>query len=340
MSVCTRKSDGQIFVQWKEDGKTRRKYFGKGEGAKGEAVQYNAVVTRKTVTGHAGGPQFAQLVKEYLQAKRAAMPAESLKNLSYKLHGVILPAIGHLQVHNITPERLDRYVQARAASVKMTTIHRELSDVRAILNWAVKRRLILASPMIGFEMPTRDDAVILPVGHEEIQQIIAHSADHLKRAMLLSFFCGLRPGAVELLSMRYNQINWSAGSVTVISAKKGGIQRREVPIHQSLPLREWFEQDGCDPERHIITWNGKPIKRLKTAWNMAKKRAGVGGRRIPMYSLRHSFVTTLLHSGIDLKSIADISGHDERTMLKHYAHSMDAARKAAINTLPDLAPPK
>ena len=63
------------------------------------------------------------------------------------------------------------------------------------------------------------------------------------------------------------------------------------------------------------------------------------GRRIPLYSLRHAFVTNLLHQGVDLRTVADISGHDEMTMLKHYAHSMDAVRKETIKKLPSLHPP-
>jgi len=158
MSVCTRK-DGQVFVQWKEGGKTRRKYFGNGPDSREQARQYNAAVTRRTVTGGVGGLRFNDLVIEYLRAKRATMPEQSLKNLGYKLAGVIVPAIGHLQVQNITPERLDRYVSERSKTVKNTTIHRELSDIRAILNWSVRRRLIHHNPMSGFQLPARDDAV-------------------------------------------------------------------------------------------------------------------------------------------------------------------------------------
>ncbi len=55
-----------------------------------------------------------------------------------------------------------------------------------------------------------------------------------------------------------------------------------------------------------------------------------------MYAIRHVFVSMLLHSGIDLHTIADIAGHDERTMLQHYAHTLDAARENAIATLPAL----
>jgi hypothetical protein len=44
----------------------------------------------------------------------------------------------------------------------------------------------------------------------------------------------------------------------------------------------------------------------------------------------------LLHCGVDLQTIADISGHDVATMLKHYAHSMSASRQDAISQLPTL----
>lgn len=335
MSVCTRK-DGTIFVNWMDGGTRKRKYFGHGVKAMAEAVRFNEQITAPAPGRKEHGPTFAMIAEQYVAVKAVSMSAVSLENLLYKLNGTILPQIGKVAANRITPELLDRYVAERARSVKRTTIHRELSDIRAVLRWAVARRLLPVNPMAGFEMPRRDDTIVLPLAHHEIQAIIDHSPEHLRRAMLLSFFCGLRPGAVELLSIRYNQVNWSAGTITIISAQKGGIDRREVPIHSGLPLRQWFEMDGADPERHVITWQGKPVHSLKRSWATAKRMAGVGGRKIPPYALRKSFVTTLLHLGVDPETIAKIAGHDVQTMLKHYAHSSSAAAQAAIAKLPDL----
>lgn len=303
-----------------------------------EAVRFNEKITNPAAVRQVHGPVFTELANAYLQAKVTSMSKVSMDNLLYKLKGVILPEIGNTLAMSLNHETIDRYIAKRSGSVKNTTIHRELSDVRAILRWSVRRQLIPRNPIEGIEMPKRDDETILPLSQVEIEGIIAHSPNHLKRAMLLSFFCGLRPGAVELLSITYNQINWSAMSITIISADKGGVERREIPVHDGLPLREWFEADGCDPERHIITWQGKPVQKIARAFTSAKKRAGVGGRKIPMYAVRHAFVTTLLHLGVDLRTVADISGHDVNTMLKHYAHSMSAQRQAAINQLPTLHP--
>ncbi len=87
---------------------------------------------------------------------------------------------------------------------------------------------------------------------------------------------------------------------------------------------------------HIITWHDKPIKSLKTAINTAKRKVKVSDRKITMYNLGNAFVTTLLHLGVDIHTIANISGHDVRTMLKHYAHAMDDVRLSAIGRLPTL----
>jgi integrase len=117
-----------------------------------------------------------------------------------------------------------------------------------------------------------------------------------------------------------------------MSARKGGITRREVPIHPSLPLREWYQQDG---DGHIITYRGKPVGKVRKAWENAKKKAGISGK-VPLYALRHSFVTALLHSGIDIHTIASISGHSVATMLQHYAHASTTAKQNAIAALHPL----
>jgi integrase len=337
MSVCIR-ADGTIFVNWSESGKKKRKYFGKDLKAMAEAVRFNVSITLPPAPQQLQGPVFTELVNAYLAAKVASMSTVSMDNLVYKLQGVILPALGDLEVMRMNFATIDDYIAVRARKVKHTTIHRELSDVRAILRWAVRRQLIPRNPIEGFEMPRRDDAQILPLAQGEIEAIIAHSPEHLRRAMLLSFFCGLRPGAVELLSIRYNQVNWSAMSITIISARKGGLVRREIPIHGSLPLRQWFEDDGADPARHIITWQGQPVQKIARAFTRAKKAAGVGGRKIPMYALRHAFVSSLIRLGVDIRTIADMAGHDVATMLKHYAHGMDETRRNAISMLPDMHP--
>jgi integrase len=83
-----------------------------------------------------------------------------------------------------TPDVIDQYVKTRLATgrelqngtvryPKRTTIHLELSDISAILNWAVERRYITHNPIAKYKKPKRDDEVIQPPTHSEISALMA-----------------------------------------------------------------------------------------------------------------------------------------------------------------------
>ena len=105
---------------------------------------------------------------------------------------------------------------------------------KAVLNWSVARRpqLIPLNPIRDYKLPKKDDAIIPPPTNAETTAILKHAAPHLKRAITLSYYIGLRPGAVELLSLTWDRINWDTENILIISAKKGGPEKRMVPIHK------------------------------------------------------------------------------------------------------------
>jgi integrase len=114
--------------------------------------------------------------------------------------------------------------------------------------------------------------------------------------------------------MTWQNIDLIGGNIVVKSADKGGLKKRVVPvIDQEFAelLATWLENDLADkktPSDPVVTFNGKPIKTLKTAWNAAKKRARIT-RQIRKYDLRHSFATKLLDNGADLKHVSSLLGH-------------------------------
>ena len=141
-------TDGRWFVQYLDKlrpGKKKREYFGRGEKAEIKARKYNeslALKKRGSRKKDNHSAFFVDLVNEYATARLAHIQETTLENFMYKMKGVILPQLGRIRAMNITPKRLDAYVKNRLKTVKKTTIHRELSDIRAVLNWAVRRRLI------------------------------------------------------------------------------------------------------------------------------------------------------------------------------------------------------
>lgn len=368
MSVHQTK-DGRWHVKYYINGKAKKEYFGRGlEGEqkahdRDQELKSTKIIkpyTRRSTKVEA--PTFGALANEYITAKTADISKSSLKNLWYKLTGVILPEIGHIQVTRLTHKRLDQYVQKRLAtpvtkrigsmanpkkvivkdqdgSIKMTsrsTVHRELSDIQAILNWGVQRKYFLQNPVMGHRKPQRDDEIIPPLTEAETKSILAHASPHLVRALYLSFYTGLRPGQAELFGITWDHVDWKKKTIFIISAKKGGPSYRNIPIHSTLmkKLEEWHQADKTN--RHIITWKDQPVKSVKKSFNAAKVRAGIT-RRIRMYDFRHAAITHMLSQGGDLKSVSEIAGHSRTdTTTKIYHHTNTALLRQQIDRLPDL----
>ena len=198
MSVHTRK-DGQVFVKYYiklTDGKRKekREYFGSGFKAETKAhkrndeLKHGGDIAQYEKQGKTAAiPSFRELTEEYLKSKSNELPATSIKNMFYKLKGTILPELGHIEANRITTHRLDLYVKKRlktpvikrmgrkiikkvalknddgsVRTISKTTVHRELSDIIAILNWSVARGHISNNPAAGYKKPKRDDVIIRP----------------------------------------------------------------------------------------------------------------------------------------------------------------------------------
>ncbi|MBW1778187.1 MAG: tyrosine-type recombinase/integrase [Deltaproteobacteria bacterium] len=321
-------------------------------------------------TPKAFSPTFAEIANEYIQSKYGSWNHVSIQNWLYKMDAVILPEIGHLSAVNVTPSVMDKYVSKRLnapvqtpitygagrtlkkkkialtsngkpRTIKRTTIHREISDIKAVLSWAEKREYITHNPLSRYQMPKRDDEIIPPPTAGEIQAILSHASDHVQRALLLSYYLGLRPAQQELYTLRWTDIDFDRQTAFIRSAEKGGLKKRSVPIHPHLMplLASWYEIDrGADipPESPIIRFRGKPIARIKYAWENAKKKAGIT-RRLRLYDFRHAFATYLLESGADLKAVSEMLGHTQiYTTTKIYQHLSPRLYRDAVNKLPGL----
>jgi len=365
--------DGRWIVQYRDKSKKSgysRKYFGRGLEGEKQARSRNDELNLGSYTPRtprASSQKFEDLATEYMAAKLGTMEKTSMDALLYKLDGVILPEIGHFQAVKISPRRMDKYIAKRLKQnvtvwtghqknrkrkilldengdprkITRSTVHREISDILAILNWAVKREYIKSNPLANYEKPKRDDAIIEPPTLNEIRDLIIHSADHLCRCLLISFYTGLRPGEKELLSLKWTAVDLEAETILVRSSRKGGPRSRLVPIHPAFlkMMTKWKVEDKDKKIPEIITYRGRPVQRIKTAFNAAKKRAGIT-RRLRIYDFRHSFATTVLGEEGDLKSASEIMGHSRtETTMKIYQHTNTKLHRKTINKLPELTLP-
>jgi integrase len=336
--------DGRWIVKFPDPEKpsgSKREYFGRGAAAELAARSRDKELGLKRTKPRQddeSGPTFKDLSLEYLLAKN--FQGDSARSVETKLKAVINPAIGDIPAIRLTHDDLSRYVRKRLQSVKATTVCRDLAMIQAVMNWSVKRRppLIPINPLRGFSPPEADDAIISPPTSAEISEILKHAHERLRRFIIISWYTGARPGSVEVLSLEWGAVSWENKTIRIISAKKGGVRSRDVPIHPDFfeELKAWKE---ADVKRgyvgYIIHCARKRIQRIDGAWKITKKRAGIQ-RRIRLYDLRHFFVTSAIEAGCDYKTLSDVVGSNPETLRRHYQHVSNAARVDLIERMPSL----
>lgn len=354
MSVQQHK-DGRWYVAgrkgyWPQEPGRTKEYFGRG--ASGEA----AARVRDTELGgrkkkEVAGPTFYELAIEYL-ARKDFNP-NSRTEINIMLSSIILPAIGHRRAIRLTHADMDLYVGMRRSHktrkgtyLKDSTIRREITAIKAILNWSTKRRppLIAFNPVATYQAPEPDDDVIIPPTSDEAEAIYQAASEHLRRAIVLSWYLGLRPGAVELLSLKWADVSIDVGIIKVRSAHKGGPRHRDVPIHPGLKpyLTEWARADRAQwkiadiGRRPVIHYHGRPIKAIQTSWAGALERAGIK-RRIRPYDIRHFAITNMLSSGGDIGAVSHVVGSSPETIRRHYQHVSREMTRRTVELIPELS---
>ena len=102
---------------------------------------------------------------------------------------------------------------------------------------------------------------------------------------------------------------------------QGAIQSQKrkpvVPITDSLmaPVTEAVHNSLSG---RVIEFKGQPVKSIRTSFNKARKRAGLGTDVSP-YVLRHTGATLLASEGVDLRQIAGMLGHTVMKTTEMYA---------------------
>lgn len=250
-----------------------------------------------------------------------------------------------LEEHGETPlAEVDAAVLQRmqdsmaAAGNRASTIRRKMGVVRAVMRWAQRSGMLNALPVFP-ALPRAQHTRYVPPSPAEVAAIFHAASDHLRRVIVLGYYVGMRVGECELLRLTWQDVDMDAGLIRVPNAHKGNAEPwREVPIQRQIEplLRQWHEADAASGMEYVVHYHGKPVRKIKTAWTAALRRAGIT-RRIRPYDLRHGFATQIIAGGADVGTVAALMGHTSPVMvLKHYQHVLDSQKRAAIAALPRM----
>lgn len=339
-----RKSPFVVYWTNPFTGKSESKAFGLLEEAKKHDafIKYQLKYERDTFrrmeeTKQSQRNTLESTLYQYLKDKQ--MDAQNLERTLFAVKG-ILSRYGDYELHLIDmPCLQDMKGWLTTTGNKWATIRRKMGIIKAMLRWAYRGGRLTVLPLFPV-LPQAQHARYVPPTQEEVSMIYHVAPEHLRRVIVLGYYFGLRVGQSELLRLHWEDVDLVSGVIRVPNAKKGASEMwRDVPIRDDLlpHLRQWLSADAERAIEHVVTYRGKPIKKINTAWKCALKASGIT-RHIRPYDLRHGFATEAIAADVDIGTVANLMGHSSPSMVwKHYQHVRDSQKKAAVEALP--APP-
>jgi integrase len=110
------------------------------------------------------------------------------------------------------------------------------------------------------------------------------------------------------------------------AAPKGARARPdESTVREHLRRRRRSVRDG---ETHVVSWNGRPIRSVKSAMEAASRRAGLKGDATA-HVLKHTAITWAISEGMDVEDAADWFDTTATTLESvHRAHSPEHQESA------------
>jgi integrase/recombinase XerD len=217
------------------------------------------------------------------------------------------------------------------------TVEGRMSALRFLYKKTLKRRDITYDDLIFPKTPQKLPVVLSP---EEVTRLIEAAPNLMHRTILMVLYAtGVRRTEASLL-----KVTDLDSERMVIHVRQGkGSRDRDVPMTPKLleALRDYWRWKRPKVYLFPSTEGHRGVEQPisdHTIWSIcseAAKRAGLQ-KRIGAHTLRHSFATTLMESGTDLRTIQLLLGHSHLEHTTRYLHLSQRHLQAVPNPLDQI----
>jgi len=266
-----------------------------------------------------------------------------------------LTTLEHRQV-----EEFKGYLKKR---VSPSTVNKGVKVLKAALNDAVKKRVLEFNPAQHVEaiQIESEGEKRRPFTSDELVKLLASAGSKTlikeqktkgaewRTMIFLSFYTGLR--LRDCANLTWRNVELHTNTLNVITEKT---ERRQV-LQLAEPLaRHLSTLAGDNPDAPLCptlrgkkaSWLSSQFYAVMVAAGIVEKRGhqktgnGRDGKResnpVSFHSLRYNCTSALKSAGVSDSVAMDIVGHETAIISRNYTKIDDAAKRAAVNKLPDI----
>lgn len=277
--------------------------------------------------------------------------------MSPKAEGLLLKASAYLMAKNYSPRTIRNYTAEMRYIFSFyhekDPAHIDQDDIIKYINFIKQQfgsgydkcRMVAQACSFFYKSILRVDYVVpsafyprkefkLPniLSKKEVQHLL-QSTTNFKHRCLLAMFYGTGLRLDEMSHLKMSCIDAKNGQLKVEKGKGNKDRMTILPKKLIADLRCYYKKDH--PKVYLFEGRkaGLPLSNgaMQVAVRNAMVNAGFEKGRYSAHSLRHSFATHLLDSGVDLHTIKTLLGHSKIETTMVYLHLQQSKRAQIVS---------
>ena len=327
-----KRSNGIYYIGYYSEG--RRRWKSTGVTTKQEALK-QLTQFKELLTEQPHSVRFEQFKNDFL-----AYAATNLSQNTVRMYKTIFRIFGTFVRNNflneITPQAIDKYKVKRLREISPVSVNIELRMLKAAFGTAKRWNLVRRNPFNDVPFLRIPEQVPLSLTHEEFQKFISMIRESwFKELVIFAVLTGMRRG--EILNLRWQDVNL-AGRVLLIQSNENFItkhgKKRIVPL-SDLAVTILESKLKKQTNEYVFTLNDKKISGgwVTHLFKRYVRESKLSNPKFRFHSLRHTFCTWLVESGVPLAHVQQIVGHSSITVTEGYSHLTANNLQTAVNKI-------
>ena len=273
--------------------------------------------------------KISDFIKRHLQVKANSVSPE----WSYTIGCLLNKFLAYTQsegleyLSDIKLDHLEDYQTTLLKEKQPNSVRNEIKVIKSMLRHAVALHYVKENPAKDLDtIKSIEKSKITDTGkskqrflsHDEIEKILkAISGTYLVEFVLTGLYTGMRRR--ELIHMEYEDIDFKK-KLVYIRNKEGfrtkSRKDRVVPLHKKLfPLFKKKNAGFC-----FLYNGGKLIQEDTATRNFKKWCEEAGVLNVGLHTLRHTFISYSLMSGVSMWEVGQWVGHSSTYITEQYGH--------------------
>lgn len=280
-------------------------------------------------------PRFEEVIKEYIERLKQT-GGKIVERKEQHLTVKFMPLFKNKSLKEITTFDIERFKNEELnKGASSATINRWLCTLSHLYTKAIEWGWIEYKPCI-IKQFKENNARIVYMTAEQIKSVldIAKTDPYpiIYPFILIALETAMRRS--EILSIRLEDIDIDKRVIFIPKAKAGA---REQPMTERLATYLSGYVQGVDNTQPWLFPSNKSksghYEALEYPWRRVLRAAGLDPYLYVRHSLRHTAISHLVQSGVDLPTVMRISGHKSLQMVQRYSHQNGAHIQDAMKKL-------